>query len=99
VVYTLLRNYANLNHYDAFHKNAIRYARKGSEVYKVLDGCTGSKTSRVFRYVPKEEEALVTALTIGNSRSTSLNPRMGDPKYRAQITNLFLATKFKQQQS
>ena len=93
IVYTLLRSFADVDIYDCFMKNALRYAKKDSQCYKLLDSCHG-KATRVLQ--PIEKPLKVRPVVNISNTIEQMNPKMANPEYRKYITNLFLASKFKQ---
>ena len=57
IVYTLLSLDCDMNHYDTFTKNAIGYAKRDSECFKVLMGAYDDPEGgeRILEYSPFNE--------------------------------------------
>ena len=78
IVYALLKHRANMDHYDIFLKNAIRYAKEGSECMKIIQGCYDDRHSkvRVFQYRPQYQLALIEAVHVDTQTDS---PRASTP--------------------
>ena len=81
IVYTLLSLDCDMNHVDAFNKNALMYAQRDTECEKILRGVYDPPEGgeRILKYRPVEKNAAVGVVNIGQ-QDTKKNARVATPE-------------------